>query len=130
VKQFTLIENTAVRLQVAGSKERMLTYWTISGLFKSNRREIIVATRKGKGSPKKSTGKKTSRHRNVSIILDLDELERMYRRQHGKDDGDTKGGGRKRERDGDTKGGRRRRERDGDTKGSQRRRKRDGDTKG
>ncbi len=99
---------------------------------------------------------KAPARRIVSVSLDLDQLERLYRRTHGLDgnDGDTKAGARRGRRrrlagldgnDGDTKAGARRGRRrrlagldgnDGDTKGGitrghVRRRGADGgDTKG
>src|SRR5215212_8013791 len=94
-----------------------------------------MATR---GSKSKKSGKKAtaSKAKRVSLLLDLDELESIYKRQIGRGDGDTKGlllrvrldGG------GDTKGDLSQRLRaDGDTKGnvlSRGRRVADGDTKG
>ena len=84
---------------------------------------------------KKSSKKATSKGKRVSVVLDLDELENLYRRQLGRDgDGDTKGLLRRALADGDTKGGLSRRlsRTDGDTKGdiSARRLRSDGDTKG
>lgn len=92
----------------------------------------------------KTTGK-ASKKRTISVTIDLDELERLYRelpgiiRHDDGGDGDTKGGGglarRRRRADGDTKSGLRaagRRRLDGDTKGGGRlvRPRLDGDTKG
>jgi len=93
-----------------------------------------MATR---GSKSKKSGKKAtaSKAKRVSLLLDLDELESIYKRQIGRGDGDTKGLLlRVRLDGGDTKGDLSQRLRaDGDTKGnvlSRGRRVADGDTKG
>jgi|GEM_PF-6654030 len=51
--------------------------------------------------------KKLGKRKGISVILDIDELENLYKRQHGLGgDGDTKGIFRRvrRDGDGDTKG--------------------------
>lgn len=87
---------------------------------------------------KKSSKKAPPKRKRISIVLDLDELENLYRRQRGRDgDGDTKGLLRRVRADGDTKGDisqrlKRPPDVDGDTKGDtgRRRIRADGDTKG
>jgi len=67
---------------------------------------MATGSSKSKKSAKKSAKKPTKR-KDVTVILDLDELDNLYRRQHGTDgDGDTKGVLRRspRDGDGDTKG--------------------------
>jgi hypothetical protein len=110
-------------------------------------------TKGTKESKTKSSGRGAKKAKQVvSLSIDLDELERLYRQIHGMieegdtkshelrlSDGDSKGVLKVRRiirADGDTKGGARRRSRrrrsDGDTKGGEERRRRrsDGDTKG
>jgi hypothetical protein len=96
----------------------------------------MAAKGRKKGSAKKSG---RSKKQVVSLSIDLDELERLYRRIHGLlAEGDTKSR-QLRFSDGDTKGVlkvRRILKADGDTKGGgeprrrARRRRSDGDTKG